>query len=296
MRSFFYLLFSFASLLSIAQAAPETSIYLVPMEYKNGSITLGKPALTTPEKGYNNQPWFLPSNEGFLYSTNQGSGKTDIYLHHFGSGDNFKIIGTGSAAEYSPRTLPGKNQFAVVQVAPDDTTQQLMVYDFPGENGKLIWESQTKVGYFHFISTDMLAAFVLGDSFTLHLYNLTDDADTIVAGNIGRCFGTHPKTGELSYVYKGDNDSIWSIKGLKPSTLAQRNITYTLPYVEDYLWLDDGSLLMGKEGKLYHLIPGKDETWRMVGDLSSSVGDFYRLAISPNQQKLALVAFSGERP
>ncbi len=279
-----------------AQPAPETRIFLIPMTYMNGQVELGEPVNTTPDRGYNNQPWFLPSNEGFLFSAAAPGGKTDIFLHHFAQSTNYKILGTSGTAEYSPRTIPGITRFAVVEVAADDTTQQLVGYDFPGENRAVLWQGQSKVGYFHFVSPDLLAAFVLGDSFTLHLYQPSTAIDTVVAAHIGRCLSTHPTTGELSFVDKGESDSIWTIKGLHTNTLAQRAIATTLPFVEDYVWLQDGSLLMGSGGKLYHLRPGQDKEWKPVADLSKSVGEFYRLAVSPDQKRLAVVSFTGARP
>ncbi len=61
--------------------------------------------------------------------------------------------------------------------------------------------------------------------------------------------------------------------------------------VEDYVWTRDGKLLIGFEGKLLMYDKAKPENgWTELVDFSKSVGKFYRIAISPQGNRLALVA------
>ena len=69
------------------------------------------------------------------------------------------------------------------------------------------------------------------------------------------------------------------------------------PGIEDYTWSIHGFVLTGHKGKLYILRPGKPDGWVEVADLNSfNCGSFYRLAISPDNSKLAVVIYAGEKP
>ena len=71
-------------------------------------------------------------------------------------------------------------------------------------------------------------------------------------------------------------------------------ITKTLEGSEDYCWTPAGHLLMAKGSELYRIRPGQDQEWQLMADLG--VGEFYRLAMSPNGNKLAVVVFQGDKP
>jgi hypothetical protein len=51
---------------------------------------------------------------------------------------------------------------------------------------------------------------------------------------------------------------------------------------------------MGKEGKLFY--SSHETEWKFLADFSSTVSDFYRIAVNRSGTLLALVAFSGKKP
>lgn len=276
-----------------SQNLPETDILLIDIAYSQGKLTVGDTHHIAVRPGYDNQPYFLHSNEGLLFSSNNGSGLTDIYLYYFSNGGIYNLTQTGQTAEYSPQQIPGQEKFTTVTVEEDGSTQRLWQFDFPGVNRQLTFAENESIGYYHWINDQELGAFVLGDSFTLHHILPDAGVDSLLAGSIGRCLLTHPPSGHLTYVHKPANDSSWYIQAIDLATGKKQRLMPTLPGVEDYVWLPDGKALMADKGIIYQW---QSKKWAPIADLSDRIPDFYRMVIGPRAQKLAVVRFEGTTP
>lgn len=275
---------------------PNTDIYLIDFSYDNGLFDFGEPQNITNRDGYDNQPFFLPSEEGLFFSSDRTGGKTDIFLYNFQSQAITNVTRSPERAEYSPQVTADRKHFSVVTVEEDDSTQRIWKYQNPGKNPKIVWQDNKKVGYYCWIDSHQLATFVLGDSFTLHLYNRVTNESELIAGNIGRCLLPIPSMpGKFSYVSKRDTTN-WTIRKYNPVDSTDNFIMSCVPNNEDYAWLTDGSLLMSGEGKLWHFRPKEDKEWREVANFTESIGDFYRLVVNPQMNKIAVVGFKGEKP
>jgi hypothetical protein len=69
-----------------------------------------------------------------------------------------------------------------------------------------------------------------------------------------------------------------------------RPVVNTLPGAEDFAVLDDGTLLMGLDSKIFKFNPLRDVTWTEVADLNYyNIGGITRLAVS-RDGKIAVVA------
>lgn len=276
---------------------PDTDIWLIDMDYDKGDFTFGTPENITDREGYDNQPYFLPSNEGVFYSSTRDGAMTDIFLYYYVNKEHYNVTNTGETSEFSPTMTPDGKHFTVVRVEEDSTTQRLWNFVVPGTDPKVLWAKNKQIGYYAWVDNDRIAAFVLGDSFTLRLINLKTNSEELLAAHIGRCISTVPGTKSvISYVYKPLMDTTWYIMRMDLASREARIVAPTLPGSEDYLWLSDGSLLMGNAGKLYHLRPGKDTAWKQVADFRKSIGPFYRLALSPRTDRIAVVGYRGDKP
>jgi hypothetical protein len=65
----------------------------------------------------------------------------------------------------------------------------------------------------------------------------------------------------------------------------------TLQGAEDYAWMQNGTLIMGRGLKLFARHVRKDNAWREIADFSSSIKSGYikRLSISSDDKRLVLV-------
>lgn len=283
---------------------PDTDIYLIDFKRKkNGKIKLGKPLNITPRNGYDNQPSFSADGNSVLYTAiMEGSEKSDIYLYDIDRGEVVQLCNTDSTAEYSPVQMPDEKYFSVVRVEEDDSTQRMwkFPFDIAHHSPELLLEKTEPVGYYTWYDSTKLAMFVLGDPMSLHLATPGDSTSFLAAGHVGRCIQPVPGLqNRISFVHKLPNSN-WLIKELDTSNMNAETITETLPKSEDYCWTPEGELLMGSEGKLYIWSAAAttgDIRWREIADFTGGpLEKFYRIAISPSGDRIALVTYVGDKP
>ena len=184
--------------------------------------------------------------------------------------------------------IPGLYKFSAVRVEMDSTQR---LWKFKMRKGKLptpVMRKVNQIGYYTWMDKESVAMFILGNPPSLKSGRWEDESPSVIARNVGRSLNMVPLKWILSYVDKS-NPNRWMITNYGMFTKKKEVITETLPGVEDFCWSPDGYMLMGKDNTLYSFHPDRDESWQFVGDLG--IGNFYRLAISPDGKKLAVVAY-----
>ncbi len=268
---------------------PATDIYLFDISLINGRVNFYNPIQVTDREGYDNQPAFTPDSKSLLFSSDRDGGdQTDIYQYQIAKGSILRLTETAES-EYSPQPIPGKRYFSVVRVEADGETQR--IWKFPmraGGRPVLLLPEAKGVGYFSWIDHLSLAAFLLPEPFVLQTYYIDGRDGSLIQQNVGRSIHMIPNEYSLTYVDKRDSTN-WQIQKLGFITGETTPLVSCLKGKEDFCWSPEGYMLMGSEGRLYMFIPGKDTDWRFVGELE--IGDFYRLAISPDGSKMAVVAY-----
>ena len=273
---------------------PSTNVVVFDLEMQRNQFILTNRLDVTQNEGYNNQPLF-ESNTSLLFSTNRDGEQTEIYRYDFLNEAVERLTHT-EESEYSPTIIPGTNDFSVVRVEADDSTQRLWKFRSDGQNPSLMMENVKRIGYHAWIDYSHLALFVLGKEFTLQIVDVKTQTAETVAEKIGRCILKIPGEDAVSFVDKRDSLQ-WVLRkyNLRDQNIAK--IANLKPGMEDYFWSASGFVLAGHEGKLYLLRPGKKTGWVEMADLNKQgCGRFYRLALSPDNLKLAVVVFSGEKP
>jgi hypothetical protein len=85
-----------------------------------------------------------------------------------------------------------------------------------------------------------------------------------------------------------EGQKTYSIKGFDIEKRTWHYFGYTVPGSEDFIWLDNKRLLMGKGNDLY-LRKANDQTWENAGSISiSGYGDISRMAYSKDLKKLVV--------
>jgi Tol biopolymer transport system component len=282
-------------LLSVSSAfsqAPATDIFVFDIALINGRVNFQRPLRITDRAGYDNQPGFLPDSKSLLFSSDRGdSSQTDIYQYDLVKRECRPLTQTPES-EYSPRVIPGKHRFSVVRVEADGETQRIWQFPFkttPVRQPKVLMPEVDQVGYYAWADASSLVVFRLPEPFRLELRRLLDgELQSTIARRVGRSLQVVPDEYALTYVDKSRSDQ-WMIKKLGLITGKTTEMVETLPGEEDFCWSPEGYMLMGSGGKLYMFMPELDEEWRFVGDLG--VGDFYRMAVSPDGSRLAVVVY-----
>ena len=278
-----------------AAAPPASDIVLIDItkhhDFKNSAdiLKLGQPKKITDFAGYNNQPFFMPDGKSILYTSNRNK-QTDIYRYDIQSGTTTQFTNTPES-EYSPTLMPDRKNISVVRVEADGT-QRLWKFPLAGGPPSLIIEDIKGVGYHLWIDDHTLALFIVGGPGKpnyLEIYDMRTGKSEFVTDNPGRVLRRIPNQNKFSFVHKVAKDH-WEIKAFDLRARTSSSLIATLPGAEDYAWMPDGRLLMGKETKLFVVVPLSEEKWSQVDDFAvPGLQDISRIAVSPRGDRIAMV-------
>ena len=94
----------------------------------------------------------------------------------------------------------------------------------------------------------------------------------------------------MSYTSVNDEGNM-DVYQLDISTLESFFVSQLPVGIQDHIWLDESTLLIGSLDKLFLLDLFGNGEWKLVADLSKyNIKDITRLAVNPDGSKLAMVA------
>ncbi len=272
----------------LAQDAPGSEIYVIDFSVKkDGTFKIEKPINLTDRPGYDNQPHFLEDGESILYTSIRRDEQADIYKIDMTSRQPQNLTQTLTTSEYSPTPREDGKHFSVVMVEEDRKTQRLWQFTNDGRTKSALNEHLKSVGYHCWLDDKTMALFVVGKPNTLQVSSLSAETADLVAGHVGRCIATHPKDpSKFLFVHK-IRENQWHIKTMDLASFDINTVSLCLKGSEDFAVMNDGSLLMGSEGKLFRYA---DNEWKQVADLTEhGIQEFNRIALSPKMNRLAIV-------
>jgi len=274
---------------------PATELWItnVSTDTVTNQMKFSKPVPIVTGHVYNNQPSFTPDGNSFLFSSSTDSTQTDIY--QFMLKDSGIVQLTDSPeSEYSPEMYE-KDKISVVRVEENKAQRFCSLNKEDDYQANLLVNFNDSVAYYGWIDKDNVALCVLNNGKTeLQIFTLSNQQYILqMAEKTGRCFGRFT-AGEFFFVVK-ETDSTGMILHFD---MAAQNLSEFCPLLtgsEDFVLTPDGSVWMGKEGKLFQFDFNKKE-WTELTDFSKTLGNFYRMAISPDGKRLVMVSYHGKKP
>ncbi|HMT35864.1 MAG TPA: hypothetical protein PKC41_08395 [Chitinophagaceae bacterium] len=308
MKKIFFLLCLLYSLSSKGQL-PETVIYLFDVQKSVKGLTLSHPKIISKKKGYNNQPYFTMDGDYLFYVSAIDTVNIELYKVAMQKKKyKSKRITHTKEAEYSPKYTPDMEHISCVRVEQDRKTQHFYSYSLKGKKPINILPKLSSIGYYEWLNQNEVLSFELPEPFYLVKHHISLGRADTLATDIGRTFYHLRAKGKVVYVDKSDSNK-WVIRTIASENLKTFNkkmnvpnplLTETLPHEEDYCFTQDGSILMGHEGILYikkNPFRNANATWDEVIDLKTfGIEKFYRIAMSVDNTKLAVVAYTGKKP
>ncbi len=268
-----------------AMDAPAKDIYLTSFSTADGVVEIGDLQNITDREGYDNQPFFVPDSDAFLY-TSMREGKTDIFRYDLSEEQHDQLTRTEATSEYSPTPMTD-GYFSVVRVE-EDGTQRLWRFSVDGGEPELMLQHVEPVGYHAWIDADRLALFVLGEPPTLQLADLGLGDAEVVTEDIGPSLQPVPDAEAVTFVQQ-HADTPAQLMRFDPAADAPEPIIELVEGGEDHTWTPDGLLLMTSGSVLYSYDPDAgDASWQEVADLAPL--QLSRIAVSPDAAWLAIVA------
>lgn len=267
-------------------AQQDTEVYLVDILSNENGTTLGTPVNITNNAGYDNQPSFLDEDHILFSSTRNG--QTDIALYSISKDTKTWISNTPGGSEYSPLKIPGKEGVSAIRLDADGL-QRLYQYDLQtGKSKELLKE--LKVGYHVWYNDHILVCTVLVENrMDLVVAKLKEGTNYTVEKNVGRSLHKIPDSDLVSYISKAEKP--FEIKSLNPITQATKTLNYIWNGTEDITWFSDNTILATTEKAVVQVPADTTGIWHAFHQFEPlELYNMSRMAVSPNGEKLAIVA------
>lgn len=292
------LIFCAAMLLASAPVSAQqidSDIYLLSFNVIKGKYVFEAPYNFTNRPGYDNQPSFSADGMRILFASyNKDTIQSDIFEYNLEDSSTTQITKTPES-EFSPMFIQKEEKISCI-VLETNKAQHFFTMMRDGSDAYQSLGSTDSAAYYDWITDSTLAMVVLDKNMMLNIYDLPSEQFTQLAKNVGRCVKRIPGTDEVSYIDKTDTAKYVMLKfGVSSGEIG--NVTEMPRGIEDYAWTADGKLICGNKGKLMMFDPAvPDNGWMEVADFSKSVGEFYRISVSPKGNRWAVVAFKGKKP
>jgi hypothetical protein len=278
------LIFSGAILIfasAIFAQLPKTDVYLA--EFRNFSSQPQMVALKYLNEfnpnGYNNQPKFFSYDEIYMTTAIDTQKSTDIYHLNIKYNQRYRVTNTEKISEFSPAPVPSGKSFTCVRIESDGVDQSLWKYPVDrSDAGSRLLPSLKNIGYYVWLNKDSVALFLVGSPHKLVLANvLTEKVETLTE-NIGRCLKTD-NNGHLLFVHKITNED-WLLKSYHIQDKVMNTICRMPSGREDFDIMVNGTLVVGDGPYLKTFLPGKDQDWITIADLSlKGINNINRLSV-----------------
>lgn len=273
----------------------DSDIYLLDFSLQKGKYVFSAPYNFTNRPGYDNQPSFSADGMRILFASyNKDTIQSDIFEYNLEDSSTTQITKTAES-EFSPMLISKEEKISTI-VLETSKAQHFFTMMRDGSEAYQSLGSTDSAAYYDWITDSTLAMVILDKTMMLNIYDLPSEQFTQLAKNVGRCLKRIPGTDEVSYVDKTDTAKYVMLKfGITSGEIG--NVTEMPKGIEDYAWTNDGKIICGNKGKLMMLDPAMpDNGWQELADFSKSIGEFYRIAVSPKGNKWAVVAFKGKKP
>ncbi|MDE0936308.1 MAG: hypothetical protein OSA89_10360 [Mariniblastus sp.] len=274
---------------------PECDVYLFDVVTAENLISIANGRNVTQRRGYDNQPWFTPKSQTFLFTANHQPDRTDVYEFELASG-KIRQLTDSPDQEYSPQVSEDDQTLSFVT---DGKTANQSIWSSNREGKNLNWVlknlgEREPVGYYAWNRSTGKILFWSRYGFSLQLVDIQSNTTRYVTGDaIPVSPQIIPRTANFSFVHRQGNGEAW-IKELNPETLAIRPLVMIEGANHHYAWTPDGSILMAQGTQLKQWrVGGK---WKDVADFSEyAMQSPTRVAVSPDGKKLAVVAVAVEQ-
>ena len=237
---------------------------------------------------YSNQP--AVTEQGVYYSFELGSdqgGQNDIFFFDFATKTRKNISNTPTHSEYSPTLMPEGNSLSAVVVEADGSQR---LWQYPLSNAgqpHRIADNGLTIGYHAWGESDDLVVFALGEPHQAVYFHRGNANDTVhIVDNPGRSFSYSPRLSSFTFVAGEQN---W-LSSFNPTNKEVKQL-FRLPQgVQDYTWVEDGTIAYASHGRLYQKELGSAKPAKLWHDLNAYCdGAITRLSYLKEADKLAFV-------
>jgi hypothetical protein len=291
--------FSMLTTGSFAQSST-TDIWLVDIEMRSEKPYPSIPVRITQNDFYDNQPAFSSDGSLLYYASMPDTIQSDIFEYNIRK-KSYRQLTNTLESEFQPQIIPyDKKKISVVRVDLDKAQRFYSIDILDGAvSSDPLMPNEDSVAYYCWMNDTTVGAYMLnGQGGSLHQFDMKPQQSIILMSNggFGRCLLRVPGSDMLSYVQKGA-DGKNTLMTYDMYTEERMPVCELPEGVEDYAWGTKGKLYAGANGRLYFYdIESTDLKWAEVANWEKITGNFYRIAMSKDGNKLAIVTYKGDKP
>lgn len=275
-----------------------SEIWLIDLNETEVKVTAKNETRITNNDFYDNQPCFSKDGSMIWYASMPDTAQSDIYSYNLKLKETKQVTNTPES-EYQPYPIPFySDKLSIVRVDVDGA-QRFYQIEMDGTEPATLLPNEDSVAYYCWMNDTTLGMYMLnGVGGALHQYDLIPQQSILIMpnGGFGRCLAKIPDSDNLSYVLFNSDHKVYLMK--YDFVDQKRSIIIEMPEgVEDYAWAPSGKLFSSSKGKLlYYDLKSESGKWTELTDFSKTIGNFYRMCISPKGDKIAVVSYKGARP
>ena len=275
-----------------------SEIWLIDLNETEVKVTAKNETRITNNDFYDNQPCFSKDGSMIWYASMPDTAQSDIYSYNLKLKETKQVTNTPES-EYQPYPIPFyRDKLSIVRVDVDGA-QRFYQIKMDGTEPATLLPNEDSVAYYCWMNDTTLGMYMLnGVGGALHQYDLIPQQSILIMpnGGFGRCLAKIPYSDNLSYVLFNSDHKVYLMK--YDFVDQKRSIIIEMPEgVEDYAWAPSGKLFSSSKGKLlYYDLKSESGKWTELTDFSKTIGNFYRMCISPKGDKIAVVSYKGARP
>lgn len=265
-----------------------TDIYLMDIDLKGDNLNYSNLTNITNRDGYDNQPHFSSNGKHILFSSIREDEQADIYKYEISSGKLEQLTDT-QANEFSPTYFKKEKYISSVQ-QDVDSSQHLIKIKQKNNKRKVLLKKEKLVGYHSWISKRELALFVVGEPHELYRAKKWAKKATKIDDKIGSALQKVPYRKAVAYQFFEDTATCIMKEYYYKSDVA-KTICSCLPDATSFIYLKNGNIVSGIKQQLFLFDKrAAAKGWVQIADFSDIPDfDFYRIAINPQESKMALV-------
>jgi Tol biopolymer transport system component len=287
----------FVSSISFGQIQ-SSEIWLIDLIQTEEKVTAKNETRVTDNDHYDNQPCFSKDGSMIWYASMPDTAQSDLYSYNLKLKETKQVTNTPES-EYQPFPIPFyKDKLSIIRVDADGA-QRFYQIDMDGSEPATLIENEDSVAYYCWMNDTTVGMYMLnGVGGALHQYDLIPQQSILIMpnGGFGRCLAKIPESDNLSFVMFNSEKKADLMKF--DFVEQTKSLIIEMPEgVEDYAWANDGKIYIGNKGKLfYYDVKSETGIWKEIADFSKTIGNFYRMSISPKGDKIAVVSYKGPRP
>lgn len=270
-------------------AIPDREIYIFDLKHEDGQYTLSNKVNISNNKGYDNQPYFMPNSQSVIFVSQREGKETDVFEYNIKTKKTKQLTATPHA-EYSPKPVGDGEKISFVS---EGFNPYQSVWQLDLKSGEQTWllNSKEPVGYYQHNASNGDVLFWSRYGWSVQYLNIQKNHNQFVSGDaLPSSPQQIPGSDHFSFVHRQTNGQMW-IKAFDPSVFS---ITHIAPLPDDnfeYGWAPNGDVLRFKDNQIFiWSTVNTDYRWKPGSDLSKMFkGELGRLAVSHDGKKIAVV-------